>query len=237
MIAVSINEVIVIYLIPIAFLFGLWFLASLVIYLLVRSKLDFDFKHDLLRKFDEKRGLPSGRDRLSFLYVAKILLGDSCVQAVFLYRTSRFFATHRVRPLAEVVNSFSRLVTHTDISPWSNIAPGLYLYHGLGTVIGKTSRIGRRATICQGVSIGGGVTLGDDVSVWAGAQILRGVAIGDRTEVGANAVVMNDFPADVVVFGVPARLAGAKPAAVLSDPDAHEPAPSPDSPTASPPSV
>lgn len=211
MIAVSASETIVICLTPVVFLLGLWLFVSAVTYVLIRSRLEFDFKHDFMRKFDGKRGLPSGRDRLSFPYVAKVLLGDSCIQAVFLYRIARFFATHRMRPLAELVNSFSRLVTHTDLSPWSSIAPGFLLYHGLGTVVGKGANVGRRALICHGVSVGGGATLGDDVKVWAGAQILAQVTIGDRTEVSANAVVTGDFPADSILFGVPARLAGTKP--------------------------
>lgn len=212
MIALSVGDVVLIYLLPVALLLAVWLSISLVVYVGVKSRIDFDFKHDFLRKFDAKRGLPSGRDRLSFLYVAKILLGDSCIQAMFLYRISRFFATHRMRAFAEVVNAFSRLVTHTDISPWSNIAPGLYLYHGLGTVVGKGAHVGRRALICHGVTIGGGAVLGDDVKVWAGAQILAKVTIGDRSEVGANAVVTVDFPADAILVGVPARLAGVKPA-------------------------
>jgi serine O-acetyltransferase len=142
------------------------------------------------------------------------LLGDSCVQAAFLYRISHFLANRRLRTLAEIVYSFSRFATHADLSPWANIAPGLYLYHGLGTVVGKGAHVGRRALICHGVSIGGGAILGDDVKVWAGAQILGKVTIGDRSEVGANAVVMTDFPSDSILFGVPARLAGTtKPAA------------------------
>jgi serine O-acetyltransferase len=212
MIAFSTGEIMLVYLLPVAILLIIWLTISIVVYAGLRSRIEFDFKHDFLRKFEDKRVLPSGRDRLSFLYVAKVLLGDSCIQAMFLYRIARFFATHRMRPIAEVVNSFSRLVTHTDISPWSDIAPGLYLYHGLGTVIGKGAKIGRRALICHGVSVGGGATLGDDVKVWAGAQILAKVMIGARSEVSANAVVTMDFPADSILFGVPARLAGTKPA-------------------------
>jgi serine O-acetyltransferase len=192
-------------------LFALWILVSLFVYILLRSPADFAFKHDIQRKFEQKRRLPSGTDRLSYLYVARLLLGDSCVQAVLLYRISHFLALHRLRTLAEMIHSFSRFATHADISPLASIGPGFYLYHGLGTVIGKNARLGRRVVVCQGVSIGGGATLGDDVNVWAGAQVLRKVTLGDRTEVGANAVVMNDFPSDSVLFGVPARLAGRKP--------------------------
>jgi serine O-acetyltransferase len=212
MIALTPGQIALVYLIPAGFIGAVMVGTAAIVYLLARSRLDFAFKHDLLRKFEAKRTLPSGRSRLSFLYVCKLLFGDSCIQAAFLFRISRFLASRGLRTLAEIVHSFSRFATHADISPLASIGPGFYLYHGLGTIIGKNSRIGRGALICQGVSIGGGVVLGDDVKVWAGAQILRNVTIGDRTEIGANAVVMNDFPSDSIVFGVPARLAGKKPA-------------------------
>lgn len=221
--ALSIAEILLVYLIPLLALALLWLGVSAIIYALVHSRLNFDFKHDLLRKFEEKRALPSGRARLSFFYVAKLLLGDSCVQAAFLYRISRYLARLKLRTLAEAVYAFARFATHADLSPWANIGPGLYLYHGLGTVVGKGACIGRRALICHGVSIGGGAVLGDDVKVWAGAQIMAQVTIGDRSEVGANAVVMADCPADSILFGVPARLAGKKPVAGL-EPDLQPPA-------------
>ena len=69
--------------------------------------------------------------------------------------------------------------------------------------------IGKRALICQGVTIGGAVILGEDVRVFAGAQILARATVGDRSDVGANAVVMGEFPADSVIVGVPARVARA----------------------------
>jgi serine acetyltransferase len=207
-VAVSIGELLLIYAIPIAAFVAVWLAVSLVVWALARSPLDFAFKHDLLAKFEAKLVLPSGRRRLSYFYVARLLLGDNCIQAAFLYRISHWLQHHRMRSLAELVYAVSKLVTHTDISPGANVGPGLYLYHGLGTVIGKGSTIGRRALICHGVSIGGGATLGDDVKVWAHAQIMAKVTIGDRTEVSANSVVMQDFPSDSILFGMPARLAG-----------------------------
>lgn len=208
MIALSITEILLLYAIPLLFCVVTWLACSTIVFIFIHSKLDFAFKHDVLRKFDEKRALPSGTDRLSFLYISKLLVGDSCIQAALLYRVSHFLARHRLRTFAEIVHAFARFATHADLSPWANIAPGLYLYHGLGTVVGKGAHIGRRALICQGVTIGGGAMVGDDVKVWAGAQILAKVTIGDRSEVGANAVVLSDFPADSILAGVPARLAG-----------------------------
>ncbi len=206
MIALSVSEMVVLYLIPVLALVFLWLGGSALIYLLVRSRLDFDFKYDLLRKFEKKRDLPSGTDRLSLLYVSKLLLGDSCIQAVFLYRISHFLAFHRMRTLAQMVHAFSRFATHTDISPYAIIGRGFYLYHGLGTAIGKNTRIGQRVVVCHGVSISGRVTIGDDVNVWPGAQVFPRVTIGNRSDVGANAVVLTDYSDDSIIFGVPARL-------------------------------
>lgn len=202
---ITVWDAVILYLIPIAALAGAWLGVSAVTFALLRSGSSFAFGRDIARKFDEKRHLRSGARRLSFLYIAKNLAGDSCIQAAFLYRVSRYLVARRMRPLAEIVHAFSRFVTHTDLSPGAEIGPGMYLYHGFGTVVGKGSRIGERVLLCQGVSIGGGVVLGDDVKVWAGAQVLARVKLGDRTEVGANAVVIADFPEDSILFGVPAR--------------------------------
>lgn len=207
---ITVSDAVLLYLIPLGALVAAWLGVSAVVFALIRSGSSFAFGRDLARKFDEKRNLPSGARRLSFLYIAKNLAGDSCIQAAFLYRVSRFFLARRMRPLAHIVHAFSRFVTHTDLAPGADIGPGMYLYHGFGTVVGKGTHIGERVLLCQGVSIGGGVVLGDDVKVWAGAQVLARVQLGDRTEVGANAVVIGDFPADSILFGVPARKTGTK---------------------------
>lgn len=214
MVGLTATELVVVYLLPVAVLVVLWFLLAVVLYALVRFGIGANLRHDLLRKYEDKQGLPSiAGQKFSFVYVAKLIAGDNCVQAVVLYRLARFFARHGLRPLAEVLWAFAKFLTHIDIAPWADIGPGLYLYHGLGTVVGKGSRIGRRVLICQGVSISGRAVIGDDVELWAGAKVLGRVMIGDRSEVGANAVVLDDVPPGSIVFGVPARLAGKKPAA------------------------
>ncbi|WP_404309364.1 DapH/DapD/GlmU-related protein [Neorhodopirellula lusitana] len=50
------------------------------------------------------------------------------------------------------------------------------------------------------------VCIGDDVWIGQGALVLKGVRIGNRSVIGARAVVTRDVPDDCVVVGNPARV-------------------------------
>lgn len=50
------------------------------------------------------------------------------------------------------------------------------------------------------------VIIGDDVWIGHGAIVLKGVKLGDRSIIGASAVVTRDVPADTIVAGNPARV-------------------------------
>jgi len=84
--------------------------------------------------------------------------------------------------------------------------------HPVGIVIGDGARIGRGVRIYQNVTIGltenqAGAneadypTIGDEVVVYAGAVIIGGITIGERSIIGANAVIRTDIPPDSVAFG------------------------------------
>ena len=101
-----------------------------------------------------------------------------------------------------------------------------------GADIRAGARIGQRFDVhtCRGLLITNGVTIGDDVTVNAqvclvnkcndrgegvprigngvrlgiGCKVLGGVHVGDRSHVGANAVVIRDVPRGHLAVGVPA---------------------------------
>ena len=52
----------------------------------------------------------------------------------------------------------------------------------------------------------GPITVGDDCWLGGGVIVCPGVAIGDRSVIGAGAVVTRDIPADSVAVGNPARV-------------------------------
>ena len=89
----------------------------------------------------------------------------------------------------------------------NRIGPGLFIQHGVGTIVTAES-IGRHCWINQQVTIGhdarGRPTLGDDVRVGAGAIVIGPVTLHDGAVVGANATVILDVPPGTTVVAPPA---------------------------------
>ena len=85
--------------------------------------------------------------------------------------------------------------------------------HQHGIVVHGNSEIGDDCIIRQGVTLGirrmdrlkDAPILGRGVNVGAGAKILGRVLVGDRAEIGANAVVLDDVPAYTLAVGIPAH--------------------------------
>jgi serine O-acetyltransferase len=90
----------------------------------------------------------------------------------------------------------------------------------MGVVIGETAEIGDDVTLYHDVTLGGVApsvntaaqvdrkrhpSLGHGAIIGSGAQILGPIIVGAGARVGANAVVIQDVPAGVVVVGIPAK--------------------------------
>ena len=94
-----------------------------------------------------------------------------------------------------------------------NIGPGLFVQHGIATLISAES-IGRNFWVNQQVTIGysgygTGIDrpiIGNDVTIRPGAKIIGGLILGDSATVGLNTVVTADVPAGATVLGVPGQI-------------------------------
>lgn len=134
--------------------------------------------------------------------------------AILLHRVASALGT-RSGFLAGVVKQMNQLITGADIAWQAKIGEGAILFHPQGVVIGPFVTAGPGLIVQQGVTLGGmgqshreaipSPTLGADVQVGAGARVLGSVRIGDRSKIGANAVVLRDVPPDHVAVGIPAR--------------------------------
>lgn len=122
------------------------------------------------------------------------------------YRTLFY---HRLGLAAGLARPFCRPMESLSLV-CDEVGPGLIIQHGFASVI-VAERIGAYCWINQQVTLGTGPkpgfpTLGDHVRIAPGAKVLGRVTIGDRSIVGANAVVTKDVPPDVTVVGVPAYI-------------------------------
>lgn len=94
--------------------------------------------------------------------------------------------------------------------------PGLIVHHVGDMVWVKSSaRIGKNCTLRPGVVIGKKnhenandmpVYVGDNCDFGLGVRVFGKITIGDNVRIGANSVVTHDFPDNVVIGGVPAKI-------------------------------
>lgn len=133
-------------------------------------------------------------------------------QAMLGYRMCRWLVLHHIPIIHMLIQRSVEIFTGISIPPTAAIGKGLMIEHFGGIVINSGSKIGDFCTISHCVTIGnkrpGGKApvIGDNVYICVGAKILGDITIGDNCIVGANAVVLENVPANSVVVGVPAKV-------------------------------
>jgi LmbE family N-acetylglucosaminyl deacetylase/serine acetyltransferase len=136
-------------------------------------------------------------------------------QAVWLHRWSHYFSVTG-RPLwARLCWHINMLVTGADISPISNLGPGLLLVHPAGVIMHGSA--GKRLTVFGRTGMGGGRSntdigagpglplIGDDVRLEYGSCILGPLKVGNRVVVGANAIVHRHLADGETIHAAPTR--------------------------------
>ncbi len=175
------------------------------------------FKEDvrvfLSQEFDESPSL-----RASIANHLRLLFVQGFV-AVLVYRAGVSLYSRRspfvypLRVLHFFLVKLVEVVTGIMLPVSVKAGKGLYLGHFGYIIINGRCEIGDYCQIGPGVVLGtkgmgqkGVPRLGNCVFVGSGAKVLGPVRIGDNVEIGANSVVLNDVPDNVVVAGAPARI-------------------------------
>jgi serine O-acetyltransferase len=144
------------------------------------------------------------------------------VRATLQYRIAREFHVLGVPLIPRIISELAHSETGIDIHPGATIAPGFFIDHGTGVVIGETALIGERVRLYQGVTLGarsfasderGRLVKGiprhpiveDDVVIYAGATILGRITIGRGSIIGGNVWLTRDVPPGSRVHQVQAR--------------------------------
>lgn len=146
----------------------------------------------------------------------------SCVMIYLTYpgviALRRHRRAHRLwvngyKNIARWISYRTRKITGIDIHPAAQIGHGVFIDHGMGTVIGETAVIGDHCVLYHGVTLGANTfekidrhpKLGQHVIVYANATLLGPIHIGDHSVVAAGAVVVKDAPPYSKLIGVPAH--------------------------------
>ena len=145
---------------------------------------------------------------------AQVLLLYPGVRAIILYRVAHKLYNHKMYFLADWISKRTRRKTGIEIHPAAKIGKGVFIDHGMGVVIGETAVVGDNCTIYQGVTLGGTgkdkgkrhPTIGNNVTIGCGAKVLGPFSVGDNSKIAANAVVLNEIPANSTCVGVPAHI-------------------------------
>ena len=96
-----------------------------------------------------KRNDPAARNKF------EIWLTYSGVHALSWHRwANRLYKMH-LKLLARMTSQFAKFLTGIEIHPAAKIAPGVFIDHGTGVVIGETAEIEEGVVIYQGVTLGG----------------------------------------------------------------------------------
>ncbi|VGR56043.1 serine acetyl transferase [Streptococcus pyogenes] len=136
------------------------------------------------------------------------------IKALAAHRLSHFLWRHHFKLLARMHSQFWRFWTQIEIHPGAQIAPGVFIDHGAGLVIGETAIVEKGVMLYHGVTLGGTgkdcgkrhPTIRQGALISAHAQVIGPIDIGANAKVGAAAVVLSDVPEDVTVVGVPAKI-------------------------------
>lgn len=177
-----------------------------------------------------------GEDELGFRKICRMLMFVPGYRAIVYYRISVYLIKARfLIRLARITSSLitARLcrVPGIEFRVRNEIGPGLKIYHPHDIVLGAGCIIGRNVTIYNGVTLGAKTLkemdeekntasrypqIEDGVVVFTGAKIIGPVTIGENSIIGANSVVMESFPANSIIAGMPARIVGKRGQNVVS---------------------
>ena len=167
----------------------------------------------MFKRLSETLGAYQARDpaaRSKF----EILLLYPGVHALINHRIAHWFFKHKCYFIARSVSQISRHCTGVEIHPGATIGRRFVIDHGMGIVIGETAEIGDDVLLYHGVTLGGTgkdsgkrhPTIGNNVMVACGAKVLGPFKVGDNSRIAANAVVLQEIPANSTAVGVPARV-------------------------------
>jgi serine O-acetyltransferase len=137
------------------------------------------------------------------------------LHAILIHRINHFLWNLKIPFVPRVLSQIARFLTGIEIHPGAKIGKGFFIDHGMGVVVGETTRIGDNCVLFHNVTLGGTgkhkgkrhPTIGDNVMIGTGAILLGPITVGKNVRIGANTfILMRDIPDNTTVAGTPGRI-------------------------------
>ena len=147
----------------------------------------------------------------------EVVLSYPFIEAIATHRIAHCLYRQNVPIIPRIMSERAHSRTGIDIHPGAEIAPGFFIDHGTGVVIGETCTIGRNVKIYQGVTLGAlspfdkdgtprrGVKrhpdIEDEAIIYANATILGGeTVIGKGAIIGGNTWIVDSVAPGAVIY-------------------------------------
>ena len=125
--------------------------------------------------------------------------------AVLTYRIAHYIYQQGNETLARKLSEYAKVHSGIEIHPGAQIDECFVLDHGIGTVIGETTVIGKRCYMLQDVILGAShiasnvngqrhPIIGDDVEIGGFVKIYGCVRIGNKVKISPGAIIKCDVP-------------------------------------------
>ena len=101
------------------------------------------------------------------------------------------------------IGSGSIIYPNTSINFKSEI--GEFCVLNMNCAVGHNAKIGNFSSLAPGISLGGHTTIEDQVDIGIGASTLQNVCIGSGSIIGGQSMVINSFPQESKIKGIPAK--------------------------------
>lgn len=144
------------------------------------------------------------------------LFGDRLWKFQITYRKTEYYYNNRNRLLHKIMYTLYHYIYRKKCSrlcsdiPLNVFGEGLVIWHGQNIIINRNARVGKNCSISSGCCIGQAhnqsPTIGDNLEMTIGSKILGGIHICNDVTIGAGAVVVKDITEPYTTWGgVPAK--------------------------------
>ncbi|MCL2363943.1 MAG: serine O-acetyltransferase [Defluviitaleaceae bacterium] len=138
------------------------------------------------------------------------------IWAIIFHRIAHSLYKGKMYFSARLVSTVARFLTGVEIHPGAQIGRGVFIDHGMGSVIGETSVVGDNVLIYHGVTLGATgkeqgegrrhPVVGDNAIIGANAKVLGPITVGKNAKIGAGALVVQCVPEGATAVGHAARI-------------------------------